>query len=202
MSQFKMRGVGLRSLVAGAAMAIGVSAADATTITIDFGTGGLASVPSPYLEDGFEVAGTDLLLTEEGNPPRDILLDSVTLNLIVTMTGGGLFSLMSFDYSCTPCDFDVQGLFGSGGAVSPLSVFGSTGVDEFETLSPPGFTNLSSLSFLNFSGDRHRLDNIVLEFTSPLSLPLPASLALLISGLLGLGAVRHLWRAERIVGVG
>lgn len=60
------------------AMAFGVGSATASTVqvTIDLTLGSSLGVPSPYLEDGFEISGNSLLLSSSGNPPRSVLLDN------------------------------------------------------------------------------------------------------------------------------
>jgi hypothetical protein len=164
-----------------ATLVLGTGAASAATVpvTIDFGTGPSEGVGSSYSEDGFEIAGRLLLLSEAfGNLPRSIVLDLITPSLTLTRTGGGAFSLVSFDYSCaSACDFSV-------GTTAVTS--GSSDLLTFATASPSGFTNITSLVFSWNSGGS-RLDNIVLRHEDLTPIPVPAALPLLLAGIGGLG---------------
>jgi hypothetical protein len=171
----------LRTALAAAASAatllLGTGAASAATVTIEFGTV-VAFPSSPYIEDGFEIAGTFLLLNSPGNPPAAIALDDLTPSLTLTRTGGGAFSLSSFDYACnsfSACAFSV--------GTTPITANSSAG---FTTVSPTGFTNITSLMFTRANGFPI-LDNIVLTFDDVTPVPVPAALPLLLAGVGGLG---------------
>lgn len=169
------------SVAAAATLFLGAGAATANPmqVTIDFGTGFGLSIDSPYQEDGFEIAGTNLFLSGIGNPARAISLDAATPSLTLTRTGGGAFSLIRFDYSCLSlCNFSVGGT---------TITDGSNVLESFTTLSPTsGFTDISSLLFSS-SNSVHRIDNIVLSYDDIPPIPLPAGLPLLLGGLAGLG---------------
>ena len=166
---------------AAATLVLGAGAASAGTVqvTIDFGTVATGT-GSPYVEDGFAIAGSFLELTGIGNPPASIFLDQFTASLTLTRVGGGAFSLLSFQYACAGvCDFSVGGT-----AVTS----GSSSGDVFATFTPvSGFTDLTSLVFTR-NDSFHRIDNIVLSYDdAPAVIPLPAGLPLLAGGLAGLG---------------
>jgi hypothetical protein len=173
------------ALAVAAALICGPGAASAATVlaTLDFGTD-IAEPASPYVEDGFEVSGISLGLANAGNPTASILLDRVTALLTLTRVGGGVFSLVSFDYSCIPglCDFSVG---------STAITSGSLDGYDFATISPAGFDNITSLVFTRNSSD-HLIDNIVLEFDDgivlpPAPIPVPAAFPLLLGAVAGLG---------------
>lgn len=171
------------ALALAATLTCGAGAASAATVQVklDFGTA-TGTPTSPYVEDGFEVSGTALGLADAGNPAVSILLDRDTTVLTLKRVGGGLFSLLSFDYSCIPglCNFSVG---------STAITSGSLNFDDFATVSPAGFLDIASLVFTRNSSD-HLLDNIILSYedTPPLApIPLPAGLPLLLGGLAGLG---------------
>ena len=168
------------ALALAAALMSGAGAASAATmqVTLDFGTS-VASPESPYIEDGFEVSGIRLGLANIGNPGASIFLDQFTPSLTLTRSGGGAFSLISFDYSCNSgiCDFSV----GS----TPITS-GSSSVDDFATAQPAGFTDITSLVF-TWRSSRYLIDNIVLSYEDVAPIPLPAGLPLLLAGLAGLG---------------
>ncbi|WP_161601046.1 VPLPA-CTERM sorting domain-containing protein [Pseudooceanicola batsensis] len=186
MASLKCARAGLAAFAVAATIGLTANTANAGSVqvTLDFGTlyGDFAS---PYVEDGFEIAGSDLFIIGTGNPPSSIFLDALTTSLTLTRTGGGAFSLISFDYSCGPtCDFSV----GSQAVTS-----GSTAVDDYATLTPLGFTDVTSVLFSRNSNE-HRLDNIVVSYDTTV-VPLPASAAFLLTGLAGFGAMRR--RARR-----
>jgi len=171
----------IAALALAATLIFGAGAASAATVqvTVDFGVDS-GDVASPYVEDGFEVAGKALLLEDRfGNPPVSVALDPFTTSLTITRMGGGLFSLISFDYSCANglCDFSV----GS----TPITG-GSTALANFVTVSPGGYMNVASLVFTRNSAS-HLIDNIVLSYEQAAPVPLPAVLPLLLGGLAGLG---------------
>jgi hypothetical protein len=145
-------------LALAATLICGAGAASAlpVTVTLDFGTVG-GFVASPYIEDGFEVSGARIgLSTNNGNPMSSILLSIVAPSLTLTRTGGGAFSLISFDYACSAsngCDFSV-------GTTAITS--GSTGTTDFATASPVGYSNITSLVF-TYNSSSHHIDNIVLS---------------------------------------
>jgi hypothetical protein len=174
---------GLAALLTAAALAVGAGTASAGTVTIDFGTGGSSSVSGPYVEDGFEIAGSELFVSSTaGNPVRAIIFDDrLTPTLTLTRVGGGAFSLVGFDYSCADlagCNFSVGGT---------MVTSGSASFNDFATLSPSGFTNITSLLFTSNMGI-HFIDNIVLTYDADVPpIPLPAGLLLLLGGLAGLG---------------
>jgi hypothetical protein len=166
---------------------LGTGAASAATVevTIDFGPSGLG-VLSPYIENGFEVAGPFLSLALFGNPGRSILLDPIRPTLTLTRTDGGAFSLKAFDYYCslTNCDFTVGGLrtvdVPNGG------VWVTRGLD---------IANITSLVF-SWNIGLIYFDNIVLTHEVATTVPpgggvsvvpVPAGLPLLIAGIGGLG---------------
>ena len=167
------------AFAAAGAFSLGAGAVSAATATIDFGTSsGLIS--SPYVEDNFAIAGTDLFLSTFGNPAASIGLREATLTL--TRIGGGFFSLVSFDYSCGStdgCDFSV----GNSAITS-----GSPQLDVFTTFTAPAgdFTNLAALVFTS-SNSTHLIDNIVVSYEEMTPIPLPAALPLLLAGVGGLG---------------
>ena len=87
-------------LGAAAALALlGAAPSQAAVVTIDFGTGDSQSFDSPYQEDGFDVAGSNLVVGDPGNPARSMLLDDT---LTISSTSGEAFSLVSFDSLCIP----------------------------------------------------------------------------------------------------
>jgi hypothetical protein len=174
----------MAAAVSVAALAFGAGAASAATVTvtIDFGTvrGGVAS---PYVEDGFEIAGDFLFL---GGESPDILmtLDSGTRLLTVTRSGGGTFSLVGFDYRCLTSFVDC--VFSVTGGLAPFSASASAGDNSLITVRPTGFTDLDSLFFTLDTGVA-LIDNIVLRYEDPAVIPLPAGLPLLAAGLGALG---------------
>ncbi|MGF1501424.1 MAG: VPLPA-CTERM sorting domain-containing protein [Paracoccaceae bacterium] len=190
MSMFDTIRANLAGLAAAACLTLGAGSAGAATVqvTLDFGST-TGPVSSPYIEDGFELAGNALFLSSVGNPFPAIGLDALTPSLTLTRTGGGLFSLVSFQYSCDggPCDFRVGN--------TPITS-GSSGDIDFATISPAGFSDVTSVVFATSSTNLHRLDNIVLSFDDMAAVPLPAGLPLLLAGLGGLAlAARRRHRA-------
>lgn len=177
----------VRAAIAAAASAamltFGTGAASAATVqvTLEF-PGTPFTVFDPYTANGFEIAGPFVELSERGNPFPSLWLDNLTRSLTLTRTGGGAFSLVSFDYSCAgKCDFSV-------GQTSITS--GSTNSDQFVTFLPPAssatFANLTSLVFTHNSSV-HFIDNIVLTYEDDLTpIPVPAALPLLLAGIGGL----------------
>lgn len=165
-----------------AALSFGIDEVAAATVTIEFDD----VVAGPYVEDGFVFTFSEsLAIAFSGNPSPSAILDPGE-NITVTQMGGELFSLESFNYSCFPaCDFVV-------GSTAVTS--GSTSISDFETFNavPGSFTDLSSL-FFSFEGTNAfaLLDNIVFTIEDVSEVPLPASIVMLIGGLMGLGALRH-----------
>ncbi len=183
----------LAAAASAATLLLGTGAASAATVdvTIDFGTAGIA-VSSPYVEDGFEIAGQNLNLGAFGNPGQAIFFDAFTPTLTLTRTGGGAFSLKGFDYNCgvtgVACDFTVGG--------TQIVDVGNLGQWAKSGLA---IDNITSLVFSRTTGGI-RFDNIRLTYevattvppgpgpgpgVSPV--PLPAALPLLLAGLGGLG---------------
>ena len=108
----------LRTAIAAAAsaatLALGAGAASAASVTIDFGTGPtVVGVTSPYIEDGFEIAGNvTRSVRYRHNPPGSITLDNVrTPTDTDRARAAAKFSLVSFDQRCTSdieaCGFSV-----------------------------------------------------------------------------------------------
>jgi hypothetical protein len=187
MTLFTSARAAIAAAVSAAALTVGAGAASAATVdvTIDFGTSD-DGFSNPYIEDGFEIAGTKLAPSAFGNPDTSIFFDSLTPTLTLTRTGGGAFSLKAFDYSCgPPCDFTV-------GGTQFVGVIGwvTRGLD---------LANITSLVFSRTTRSI-RLDNIVLSYELPTTVPpgpgpgispvpLPAALPLLLAGIGGLGLV-------------
>jgi hypothetical protein len=172
----------LRTALAAAASAatllLGTGAASAATVTIDFGTV-TGPVSSPYIEDGFEIAGNPLIFSQFGNPPASPLFNSQTSSLLtLTRIGGGAFSLVSFDYLCSQasgCSFSV-------GTTS----MNTRASNVFITESPLGLPKITSLALTRTFGV-YFLDNIVLTYEDVAPVPVPAALPLLLAGVGGLG---------------
>jgi hypothetical protein len=181
----------MAAAVSAATLACGAGAASAATVTvtIDFGTV-RGDVDSPYVEDGFEIAG-DFLFLAGDSPAISIQLDEEgTPLLTLTRRGGGTFSLLSFDHACFlfagSCGFSVDSDLDS------VSTSVSSEVGSFATVSPTGFTDVTSL-FFRWDSAIPLVDNIVLGYEDPAVIPLPAGLPLLAAGLgaLGLAARRR-----------
>jgi hypothetical protein len=62
----------------------------------------------------------------------------------------------------------------------------TSGSGAFTTVSPTGFTNITSLVFTRTAGIT-RIDNIVLTYEDVTPVPVPAALPLLLAGIGGLG---------------
>lgn len=172
---------GLAAVALAAALICGAGAASAAPVqvTLDFGP----SVLFPgnlYVEDGFEVSGNDLFFIGLGNPTASVLLGGVTPTMTVTRVGGGAFSLIAFDYACDTgtCALTVGNTAFTSGSSSAL---------DFATVSPSGFSGITSLQFS--ASTAHLMDNIVLSYDDMPAIPLPAGLPLLLGGLAGLGMI-------------
>lgn len=138
----------------------------------------------------------------------NFLLTEMSQTINMTKTGGGTFTLNSFDavenslLSYTTGSYmRVVGVLLGGGSTTQTFSFdrlfdGPGGVADFQTFALDGaFTNLMSVSFTalnaNFGATASfGLDNLTFDATTT-QIPEPGSIALLSLGLAGLGAMRR-----------
>ncbi len=97
----------VKTITLAAALAIAsASAASALPVTIGFDNG--SALSNLYQEDGFDVAGNELLGGTFGTPLPSILLDDITTSLTVSNALGVPFDLVSFDHLCLVRDTGVS----------------------------------------------------------------------------------------------
>jgi hypothetical protein len=193
-------------------------ALDATAETIDFeGTVGLAFPGETIVVQGFDfsvpmapggfvqIPGSNCLppCASNGTTTMGVFNGA---QVVMSVNGGGLFDLFSFDGAGTFLDssrnvsiLGVEGILAAGGSIfAPFSI---SNPDTFASFTlPSGFTGLASARFFGIQGvdptcsncPEFQLDNISIS-VSPV--PEPASLLLLISvlGILCLVKCRKQW---------
>ena len=178
-----------------------VSNSHAVTVTIDFEM--LASTTDTYVlagpvykEKTFSISNLSSSLADalasagSGNtdeyPGSAALFNNVPDGITeLKKTSGDTFDLLSIDLTestTTAASSTITftgNVFGGGTVTEPIDLDGTFG---FETLTFTGFTNLTSVTWVN-TFDYHSFDNIVLDTSS---VPVPAAAWLFGSGLVGL----------------
>ena len=117
-------------------------------------------------------------------------------NLILTKAGGGVFNSLSFDLDdqwTGVVDFKILGTRPD--FTTFMSTYTTDGQPGYDTFSVTGYTGLQSVAFgtNNLPALQNLgLDNLLVnDYTNVVSTPVPDSLILFISGLLGLLVVRR-----------
>jgi PEP-CTERM motif len=203
------------------AVAVGLAAAmsgpaNANTVTLDFNSQPTGTLTT-FTQSGYtitpqpgdpgdqvtiqNVGGTNVLVDGQ---PYDVYGSSMT----ITRTAGGTFNLVSFDLA----NLDNPGYgvasVGTGGGFR-VELDGTpggadayvAGSSTFTTVAPGDLTNLTSL-YVNFVSNVYEglnlaIDNIVLSANAS-NVPEPLSMALLGTGVVGLGLARR--RRSKIAG--
>jgi len=156
---------------------------------------GDGSVTSPYVEDGFSVAGDHLY--RYGTSSQNFL-GSTGLehdnpaDIIFSKVGGGSFDIISIDLGPIPQftegqsqNVTITGNLSGGGAVG--TTFAVTGASSFQTfLFPSTFVGLESVTWNN-SNPYHQFDNITVA-DGTTAVPEPGTFSLWL-GLLSLGFI-------------
>jgi hypothetical protein len=187
-------------------------ALDSTADTIDFeGTSGLAFPGETLVVQGFDFSvpmapGGFVQIPGSNCSPPCASNGTTTMGMsngaqvVMTVDGGGLFDLFSFDGAGTFLDssrnvsiLGVEGVLAGGGSI--LATFSVSNPDSFARFTlPSGFAGLASVRFFGIesvdptcgSCPEFQLDNIFI-FIAASPIPEPASLPLLLSVLAILG---------------
>ena len=169
------------------AVFLGVSAAQAATI--DFTAPNQNITATPYVEDGFVVDMTSTNFSIIFNNQLQITVFGPGQFFSISREGGGLFGFRSFDFRSAanlPADgFRLLGLL-SGAQVADFGSFDPTSaVSTTETIADG--TLIDELRVVGTGGGfvDPIWDNFVLD---PVAVPLPPTAALLVTGLIVLGA--------------
>ncbi len=180
-----------------------VANAAAAMVTIDFGT--TAGFFNPYTEDSYVVGASTGAVRITG---LNIFARSTSgtaqptsgfnnAHLILAKGDGGVFDLLSFgldDPSLGVAGFQIIGTRPNlTTLVSNYTTRVSPGFNRFTTT---GFTGLQSVAFGTNSGPRLQnvgLDNLLVnDYANVVSTPIPGTLILFLSGLVGLLVARRL----------
>lgn len=181
-----------------AALVLLFATATANAVVIDFsslsGTNG-----DPFTattEVGFDVASVAGDWNEAhvfGNPTPSIFTSgNITHTVLVTVSGGGTFTLDTVDFGCglgaaDDCTGTVEGLL-SGGTEFLVSTALLANDGTFSTFDPSvGGVTIDALRISLNRGDSN-IDNIVVDLAA---VPAPATLVLAALGLVGVGATRR-----------
>ena len=186
----KIAQVTFAATIAGFALA-GTQAA-AAVITFDTLTGNNFDIFTTTSESGFDITATGgdwFEAHNNGGPVPSIFGNSDTGEVTLTRTGGGMFTFEGADFDDaggSNLPWSVTGLLGGN------SVFAANGnaVDQFETFNSTSGTSLFDTLVFTFDGtgtSSYNIDNI--RVTEALAaVPLPATAALMLLGLAGMGA--------------
>ncbi|MEL6601421.1 MAG: hypothetical protein AAFR40_18065 [Pseudomonadota bacterium] len=182
--------VGCWTVAAGAIGAALTGTAHAAVVT--FGTGGVVAT-TRFVEEGFEITrtGSDFFIADlNDNAERELLAESGNLPVTFALESGGAFDLVSLDVEAGTRGRFSAGTFdlsGSNGASSSITA------DGFGTLMLVGFTGITSATLsCPVAFCQGYIDNIVFEPSSAAApVPLPAGLALLLTGVAGLALVNR-----------
>ncbi len=168
--------------------------ANAVTITFDSLTGNNLDPFTAVTEDGFTVTSNTGSWFEghlAGNETPSIAATGNVASVLVTLSGGGLFTFASVDLNdgsnTRSVDYTITGFSGS------QAVFSTTGDVPLEFGSPifsPSFLYVDSL-FIELTMNNSlsaNIDNIVV---APSAVPMPTTLALSVSALAALGFCRR-----------
>ncbi len=199
----------LLAVAATALLAATASAQTTLTFSGNVCTGNASSpdIAVPYLESGFQIAFAGLGYTYwcngaagyTGSPNIGI---QPNYNALATLTkvGGGTFSLLSIDLASV---YTASQLGAAGSVLFTGDLFGGGTVTQTLTWAAPSGSPTNQTNLLNSNWNNlvdvyfsqplpyFQFDNVVLDGTASSTVPEPATMTLLATGLAGMAAARR-----------